>query len=226
MVNGAENDNRGNEMTETERWHAKTLAEAACAALRKNGFEARYFETGATAADWIDSLVTAGTRVGTGGSMTLAALGLHSRLEEKGAVVLNHSRKGLSPEEKTEVMRAQLTCDLFLSGTNAVTLEGELYNIDGNGNRVAALTFGPKKTVVVVGYNKIVRDMAEAEARLELIASPLNNKRLDTGNACTKTGTCENCKAETRICKVYSVFKRRPGKSDFTVAIVGESLGY
>lgn len=213
-------------MTDTERWHVKTLAEAACAALKKNGFAARYFETGAEAADWIDSLVSPTMRVGTGGSTTLAALNLHKRLEEKGAVVLNHSRKGLSPDEKTEVMRAQLTCDLFLSGTNAVTLDGELYNIDGNGNRVAALTFGPKKTVVVVGYNKIVRNMAEAESRLELVAAPLNNKRLETGNACTKTGACEDCKAETRICKVYSVFKRRPGKSDFTVVIVGESLGY
>lgn len=213
-------------MKETEKWHAKTLGEAACAALKKNGFAALYMDSASQAADWIAAQVTTGMSVGTGGSMTLASLAIHDRLEGMGARVLNHSRAGLTPDEKMEVMRAQLTSDLFLSGCNAITLEGELYNIDGNGNRVAALTFGPKKTVVVAGYNKIVRDMREAEDRLKLVASPLNNKRLGTGNPCTKTGRCADCHADTRICKVYSVFKRKPGKSDFTVIIIGEALGY
>ncbi len=213
-------------MSETQNWQARTLAEAACAALKKNGFEARFMATAAEAADWIESLVKQGMTVGTGGSMTLAQLGIHERLEKAGAVVLNHSRKGLSPEEKMETMRAQLTSDLFLSSSNAVTLDGELFNIDGNGNRVAALTFGPKRTVVVVGFNKIVRNICEAESRAELFASPLNNKRLGTTNPCTKTGRCMDCSAEGRICRIYSVLRRRPLKCDFTVVIVGETLGY
>ncbi|HRY54053.1 MAG TPA: LUD domain-containing protein, partial [Spirochaetia bacterium] len=95
-----------------------------------------------------------------------------------------------------------------------------------NGNRVAALTFGPKKTVVVVGANKIVRDIDEALARIETRAAPLNNKRLDRPNPCVKSGQCEDCQGDTRICRVYQILRRRPSLSDFTVLVVGESLGY
>ena len=105
-------------------------------------------------------------------------------------------------------------------------MEGEIVNVDGNGNRVAALTFGPKKTVVVVGLNKVVRDLDEAFARIETRASPMNNKRLERPNPCTKTGLCEDCHGEGRICRVYQILSRRPFLSDFTVIIVGESLGY
>ena len=112
------------------------------------------------------------------------------------------------------------------SGSNAVTLEGDIVNVDGAGNRVAALTFGPKKTVVVVGANKIVRDLDEAFERLETFASPMNNKRLDRPNPCVKSGHCEDCHGEARICRVYQILRRRPSLSDFTVIIVGEALGY
>lgn len=213
-------------MTTTEIWHARTVGEATCAALKKNGFDARFVETAEQAADYIESVVTAGASVGLGGSMTIRALELKDRLENKGARLLDHSAQGLSAEQKMDVMRAQLSCDVFLSSSNAITMKGELYNIDGNGNRVAALTFGPKKTIVVAGFNKIVRDLEEAEARLEGIASPMNNQRLGTGNPCTNSGVCMDCKSETRICRIYSVLKRRPSRSDFTVIIVGERLGY
>ena len=164
--------------------------------------------------------------VAIGGSMTLTALKIPERAGRLGAKVLDHSAKGLNPEEKLAVMRAQLTADLFLSSSNAVTLDGELFNIDGNGNRVAALTFGPKKTVVVAGVNKIVRNLDEARARCEISASPMNNKRLGTANPCAKTGVCMDCKGDGRICKVYSIFRQKPRGSDFTVIIVGENLGY
>lgn len=213
-------------MNEIEQWHSKTLGTAACEALKKNGFEALFLETGKEAAEWIRNLITPGMTVGTGGSVTLQELNIQKIVAEAGADVLFHSRKELSPEEKMEIMRAQLTCDLFLSSTNAVTLAGELYNIDSNGNRVAALTFGPKKTVVVVGWNKIVKTMKDAEARLELLASPPNNKRLGTGTPCATTGYCVDCQSENRICRVYTVLRRKPAKSDFTVLIVGERLGY
>jgi len=213
-------------MSKTENWHAETLGRAACAALEKNGFSAMYFATGAEALAFLESLAKPGMTVGIGGSITLLALGAGEALAALGAKILDHSAKGLTPEQKMETMRAQLTCDLFLSSSNAVTLEGELLNIDGNGNRVAALTFGPRKTVVVAGYNKIVRNLTEAKARVESIASPMNNKRLDIPNPCVKTGVCMDCKSERRICCIYTVLKRKPFRSDFTVVIVGESLGY
>lgn len=209
-----------------ENWHAKTLGEAVCAALQKNGFNARYVATGKEALALIEPLVKKGCSVGIGGSMTVKKIGIAARLEELGAVLLDHSKPGLSQDEKMDVMRAQLTSDLFISGTNAVTLDGELMNVDGNGNRVAALTFGPKKTVVVVGVNKIVKNLAEAEERIMQYAAPMNNKRLDLPNPCTKTGVCMDCRNDRRICRVYSVLKRRPSRSDFTVIIVGEPAGY
>jgi len=210
----------------TEAWHTKALGEAACEALRKNGFDAKYVESGEKALALIETMIKPGMTVATGGSMTLHALGVHERATALGAKLLNHAAKDLSPEQKLAVMRAQLTADLFLSSSNAVTLDGELFNIDGNGNRVAALTFGPKKTVVVAGINKIVRNLDEARARCEIAASPMNNKRLGTANPCAKTGVCMDCKGDGRICKVYSIFRQKPRGSDFTVIIVGENLGY
>lgn len=209
-----------------EKWHVKTLAEAACASLVKNGFDAQYAEDAEAAAVLVESFIRKGSTVGIGGSMTLKKLGIAERAERLGAVLLDHSKKGLSQDDKMEVMRAQLTCDLFLSGTNAVTLDGELFNVDGNGNRVAALTFGPRKTVVVAGANKIVRNLAEAEERLRTEAAPMNSKRLDLPNPCTKAGICMDCRSERRICRVYSVLRRKPSRSDFTVILVGETLGY
>jgi hypothetical protein len=125
-----------------------------------------------------------------------------------------------------KILKRQLTSDVFISGSNAVTLEGEILNVDGTGNRVAALSFGPTKTIVVVGINKIVRDMDEAFARLETYAAPMNNKRLDKPNPCVKAGVCMDCDGDTRLCRVYNIMRKRPSGTDFTVIIVGEDLGY
>lgn len=213
-------------MQTTDQWHTRTLAERACEALKKNGFDAVFAETGKDALALISGFLKSGMSVGVGGSVTLKDIGIDALLEQSGVTILDHSRKGYSGEEKMEVMRKQLTCDLFLSGSNAITLDGEIFNIDGNGNRVAALTFGPRKTVVVIGVNKIVRNLDDAHARAETIASPKNNKRLDIPNPCTVSGICMDCQGEKRICRIYSVLKRRPSRSDFTVIIVGERLGF
>lgn len=213
-------------MNPIEEWHNEAAGRSACAALEKNGFKACYFSTRNEVQSFFDEQFTAGLRVGFGGSVTLRELGIPSQAMKAGVVLLDHSAPGLSPEEKMEVMRAQLTCDLFVSGTNAITLDGEIFNVDGNGNRVAALTFGPSKVIVVVGINKIVRNMDEALSRLETRASPMNNKRLGIPNPCTVSGLCSDCTAETRICRIYTTLKRRPRHSDFTVVIAGEQLGY
>lgn len=213
-------------MNPVEQWHAEALGKAACAALEKNGFEAVYVPTGAEALERLAAYAKPGMKVGFGGSMTLRGIGAQDRLRELGAEILDHNAPGLEPARKLEILRAQLTCDLFVSGSNALTLEGEIVNVDGNGNRVAALSFGPRKTVVVVGVNKVVRDLDEAWDRIETRASPMNNRRLERPNPCVKAGTCQDCKGETRICRIYSVLERKPSLSDFTVMVVGESLGF
>ncbi len=213
-------------MTAVEQWHNETLGKKTCEALKKNGFDARYAANGAEALQAVAGFVRPGMTVGFGGSMTLTSIGAQDKARELGAEVLDHNAPGLDAQRKLEVRRAQLTCDLFVSSSNAVTLEGDIVNVDGAGNRVAALTFGPKKTVVVVGANKIVRDLDEALARLETHASPMNNKRLNQPNPCVKTGQCEDCQGDSRICRVYQILRRRPSLSDFTVIVVGERLGY
>jgi len=213
-------------MNLVETWHYETLGKQACAALEKNGFEARYVATGAEALEAVLSFVKPGMRVGFGGSETISGIGTQQRVKELGAELLDHNEPGLDAARKLEIRRAQLTCDLFLSSSNALTLDGELVNIDGTGNRVAALTFGPKKTVVVIGANKIVHDLEGAWTRLEDRAAPMNNKRLNKTNPCVKAGICKDCEGEARICRIYSVLKRRPTLSDFTVIVVGEALGY
>lgn len=206
--------------------HYETLAERAVRALALNGFDAHFVATAAEAASRVLAFAQPGKSVGFGGSMTVAALGVKDELAKRGAVLLDHNAPGLTPAEKREVQRRQLTCDLFLSSSNALTLDGELVNVDGNGNRVAALAFGPWKIVVVVGANKIVQDEAAAWERLETHAGPMNAVRIGRQTPCVKAGSCQDCEGETRICRVYQVLRRRPSLTDFTVIVVGEPLGY
>jgi hypothetical protein len=213
-------------MTEVEMWSNAARAEQACTALSKNGFDAVFVKTKEEAAELVMKFVKPGMKLGFGGSMTIRALGIQEKAEAFGAVLLDHNKPGLGTEEKLGIMRAQLTCDLFLCSANAVTLKGEMMNIDGNGNRIAAMTFGPRKNVVVVGANKIVADENEGWARIKAWASPMNNKRLSKENPCVKMGQCMDCQNPGRICRIYQVLRRRPTLSDFTVVIVGENLGY
>jgi L-lactate utilization protein LutB len=213
-------------MNPIESWHAAALAATAVSALKKNGFDAHYVESAGEAAEKLGAYLKKGATVGFGGSMTIKALGIQDKAREAGCELLDHNAPGLSPEAKLALLRRQLSCDLFISSANALTLDGQIVNVDGNGNRVAALSFGPLKTVVVVGINKLARDMDEAFAHVELYAGPMNNKRLDKPNPCVKTGECMDCDGDTRICRIYQVLRKRPSLSDFTVIIVGESLGY
>ncbi|MCX6356355.1 MAG: lactate utilization protein, partial [Candidatus Aureabacteria bacterium] len=137
-------------------------------------------------------------------------------------------REGLSRDEGLALRHRSLEAGVFFSGTNAITLEGELVNIDGYGNRVAALAFGPAHVVIVAGVNKIVKDVAAGIARIKTVAAPLNCRRLDRRTPCNKTGNCDerNCAGPERICNVLSVIRRQPGGNRITVILVGEDLGY
>lgn len=207
-------------------WRSDTVGESAVRALKKNGFDAVYVRTGAEAAEIVAKHLKKGSTVGFGGSMTVRGLGIQDRAAAAGCELLDHNAPGLAPEAKVKILKRQLTSDVFVSGSNAVTLEGEIVNVDGTGNRVAALSYGPGKTIVVVGVNKVVRDLDEAFARVESYAAPMNNKRLDRPNPCVKAGTCMDCDGDTRICRVYQIMRKRPLGTDFTVIIVGEELGY
>ena len=201
--------------------------ETTAAALRRRGFAAECFATGAAAAARVSELAADAKSVGFGGSMTLAALGLAETLAAAGKEIWRHGDPKWRPEEKMDVMRRELTCDLFLTSANALTADGRLVNIDGNGNRVAASIFGPKRVVFVVGRNKIVDGGIDAAIdRIKREACPPNCRRLNKKTPCAATGVCADCSSPDRICSVTVVMDRRPSRTDVQVLLVDEDLGY
>ncbi|MDR2800418.1 MAG: lactate utilization protein [Desulfovibrio sp.] len=213
-------------MNEVRQWHNDMLGRRAVDALNKNNFTAVYFPGRESAVAHILGLTPDGSAVGIGGSMTERALDLSRKLADKGCTILDHGIGGLSAEERTVIRRKQLLSDVFLCSSNAVTLEGELINCDGNGNRVAAMIFGPKRVIVVAGTNKIVRNRQEGEQRIKLVAAPMNNKRLGFDNPCVQRGECADCRRDTRICNATVILSRRLGLTDLHVVIIGEELGF
>ena len=196
-------------------------------ALRRRGFDAECFATGADAAARVMELAADAKSVGFGGSVTVKSLGLVESMAAAGKEILRHGDPKWSPAEKMDVMRRELTCDLFLTSANALTADGRLVNIDGNGNRVAASIFGPKEVVFVVGRNKIVEgDVGAAIARVHAKASPPNCVRLDKKTPCALTGACADCDSPDRICNVTVIMDRRPRRTDIRVFVVDEDLGF
>lgn len=213
-------------MNALREWHNAALGERAVRALEKNRFSAAYFPDRESAVAHIVSLVPEGSSVGIGGSRTEKDLDVGGKLKAKGCAILDHNLPGLSKEERTATRYRQLAAEVFICGTNALTLKGELVNTDGTGNRVAAMIFGPKRVIVIAGGNKIVRDLDEAHARIKRLAAPLNNKRLELDNPCVRTGECMDCNNATRICNVTTIISRCPSLTDIHVIIIGEDLGY
>jgi hypothetical protein len=166
-----------------------------------------------------------GSKIGIGGSLSVRGIGLIERLSDQNTQVLDHWKQGLTKEEISAIRLSQLTCDLFLSSANAITEKGDIVNIDGFGNRVNAMTFGPKKVIIIAGYNKIVPDVNSALDRIKGVAAPLNAKRLGLPLPCAETGYCHDCKTEARICRVTSIIQRRPSGTDVSVYLINEELG-
>ncbi len=212
-------------MIESVKWHRDTLGEKIVKALEKNLFTATYVQNREAATAKLLELIPASATIGFGGSVTLAQIGIIAKLEERGNPDLNYMKQGLSPEEMRAIRRQHLLSDVFLSGTNAVTLDGKLVNVDATGNRVGAMLFGPEKVIIVVGINKIVCDVTEAENRVKLWASPPNNKRLGYPNPCAQTGICVDCQGPTRICNITTIMHKKPRQTDVHVIVVGEELG-
>ncbi len=213
-------------MKEVKNWYLEKKAQKTIKALKGNGFDAEYFPTGEEAVKKVIEIAASAETVGAGGSVTLRELKILDALEEQGKTIYDHWKPSLSPEEILKIRRAQLTCDLFLSGTNALTLDGDIVNIDGAGNRVGAMTFGPKKVVILSGVNKIVGDVHEAIRRIHEVASPMNCKRLGFKTPCGETGLCNDCDSPQRTCRITVILNRKPVFTDISVYIIGEEMGF
>jgi hypothetical protein len=156
----------------------------------------------------------------------LAELGLIGRLEAAGKQTLVHGRAGLSLEERRQIMAAQQQCDLFFTSSNALTLQGQLVNIDATGNRVCAMAFGPRKVVVVAGANKISYSLEAALRRVKEVACPPNARRLNFNTPCAKTGLCSDCNSPDRICRITTIIDKKPRATDMLICLINEDLGY
>ena len=211
---------------EMNTWHGHTLGMKTVEALRKNRFDATFFETREEAAKVVREMITSGQEIAFGGSQSAKQLNLQQMVTEAGAIILDHNAEGLSEEQKIDVMRRQQICDVFICSSNAISLQGELFNIDGNGNRVAAMAFGPRRVIVIAGINKLVADEEAAWQRIRTIAAPINFKRLNRPNPCAKHGVCMNCNLPTRGCNIYVATRRKPPMMEFSVFIVNETLGF
>jgi len=208
-------------------WTHEQKCRKAVTALEKNGFTALYCATQQAAAEYIVAGAADSVTVGFGGSMSIVSLGVEQLLLEGGKEILNHSNPALSRDERLAIMRRQLTCDLFLSGCNALTLNGELVNIDATGNRVGAMLFGPRRVIVVAGRNKLVDGtVQEAIERVKSWATPPNAKRLNFKTPCASTGFCSDCNSPERLCRVTTVIDRKPRFTDLHVLVVNSDMGF
>ncbi|MFT9494846.1 lactate utilization protein [Anaerosolibacter sp.] len=194
--------------------------------LQHNGMKASFFDTTDQAKKYILETIGNGKDVGIGGSMTIMDMKLHESIKDAGNQVHWHWLVS-TPEERTEAVTKANRADVYLTSANAITLQGEVVNVDGNGNRVSAMIYGPKKVIIIGGINKICNDSFEAMDRLRKDASPPNAKRLNRKTPCVTTGECRDCNSPERICNVTTIIHKKPGCiGEMEIIIVGEELGY
>ena len=206
--------------------------------LESNNINAVYAETKAEVCEIVKNMLSYGAVITAGGSMSLKESGVWDIINSPEYDFRDRTKSGISDEERIEAFKSAIGCDFFFCSTNALTEKGELVNVDGNANRISSIAFGPKKVVMVVGINKIVKDIDEGLLRIKKIAAPKNAVRLNTGTPCQKLGHCialeksdcpamtDGCKSPRRMCIEYLISGFQKEKGRITVILCGETLGY
>lgn len=167
--------------------------------------------------DFLNKHIADGNSVACGGSMTLKELGVHDYLKGRSINFLDREKEGV---DANLMMHEALSSDVYLASANALTENGEIFNIDGNGNRVAAMIYGPKKVILVVGENKFVDNLEEARTRVKSISAPMNGKRLKTNTPCDVTGSCADCRAPRRMCCSEVVINYQRNKERMYIVVM------
>jgi hypothetical protein len=211
-------------MTPSDKYK-KIISDKLIKNLEKRNMEGYYAPTKEKAVETVLSLISDGSSVSWGGSVSMSDLKLNDELKKCNYTLLDRSTCK-TPEETKEMYHKALNADYYIMSSNAITKDGVLINIDGNGNRVAALIYGPENVIVVVGMNKITPDVETGYKRIKNIACPLNTLRLSKNTPCAKTGECSNCLSSDCICNQIVVTRRSGIKGRIKVIIVGENLGY
>lgn len=174
----------------------------------------------------LKELIEKNSVVGVGDSMTLFETGVIDFLRMGNYTFLDKFREGIKSEEKKQIYIQNFSADTFICSTNALTEDGELYNIDGNGSRVAPMIYGPKQVILVTGINKLVKNIEEAEKRVRNHSAPLDAKRLGKKTPCTTLEYCIDCKSPDRICNDFTIIRGQFIRDRIKVIIVGKKLGY
>lgn len=206
--------------------------------LRAHGFEVKFAESKEDAMKIMLDMIPRDAVVGVGDSATIRQVGILGKLASRGAKIVHPFSKELRGLEatkrfgsdalrakQTDVMREALRSDVFLTSSNTVTLDGKLVNIDAAGNRVVGMIFGPERVIIVVGRNKIVKDVDEALRRLRNVIVPYHSKVKEIKTPCVVTGKCNDCGSPQRLCHITTIIERKPGRINATVIIVNEDLG-
>ena len=201
------------------------LAQTIIKNLKRRHIEGFYCATAEEAVKQVSDLIADGSSVTWGGTMTVRDMGIPQYLRDRGTLEVLDRDLAETPEEKQAVYLKAFAADVYLASANAISEDGVIVNIDGNGNRVAAITWGPKKVIFVIGLNKVAQTVEAALARARSTASPINAARFDIKTPCKTDGVCHNCNSPESICN-YVHFLRNSPKGRHTVVLVGESLGY
>ena len=201
------------------------IGKKVCDALNSRGFCACYCNTKQDALIKALSFIPEGKTVSWGGCKSAEEIGLIEAVKNGNYTVLDRDT-AQTPEERQQIMKQALTCDVFLTGTNAITETGELVNIDGMGNRVAAMTYGPNSVIVIAGMNKMVSNVMDAANRARTTAAPINAQRFDIKTPCKIDGVCHDCNSPDSICSYIVRTRRCKPEGRIKVILVGESLGF
>ncbi|MCJ7774048.1 MAG: lactate utilization protein [Desulfobacterales bacterium] len=207
-------------------WLKEKLAEKCVTNLKKHRFDAHFFQSSEEALTSIIGMVSKYETFGFGGSDTTRALKIPDELIKMGKTVYDHNREGISPEDSFDFRRKQSSSDCFFCSANAISATGEIVNVDGVGNRTNAMSFGPKKVIIVAGMNKVAHDLDSALKRIREVAGPMRAKSLGMDTPCAKTGICDDCNAPMRICNITTILHRKPMMTDISVVLINEELGY
>ncbi|MHC1722374.1 MAG: lactate utilization protein [Aminipila sp.] len=218
--------NKGKKMDKNISWFINKQVEKVIDSLGKNNMKGIFVKDEGELLKVIKELIEENSVVGVGDSMTLQETGVLHFLRRENYIFLDKYREGITSEEKKSIYIQNFSADTFLSSTNALTEDGELYNIDGNGSRVAPMIYGPKQVIIVAGINKLVRNKEEAEKRVRNYAAPIDAKRLNKDTPCTKLGHCVDCKSPNRICNDFVTITGQFVKDRIKVIIMAKELGY
>lgn len=213
-------------MNENIKWVNEKKIEKTINNLKKNNINGYYVKDNDELINLIKDIAKEGEVVSVGGSMSLFESKVIELLRSGRYEFLDRYKENLTQEDIKEIYRKSFFADTYFASANAITEDGKIFNVDGNGNRVAAILYGPDKVVLIVGVNKIVKNIEQAVSRNRAISGPANAKRLNLSTPCVKTGQCMECNSEDRICCEYTVIKRQRNPKRMHVIFINDTLGF